>query len=196
MQDFLRCFVPLFIAVDAIGVLPIFLNLTEEMGRPQVKSVTLQSVGTAAAVALLFLALGRILLNYLGVSVADFLVAGGTLLFVLSLSDLLTAEKERRKVAIEAVGAVPLGVPLIAGPAVLTTGLLLLDTYGPVPTVAATVLNIGIAGVVFWYSRLINSVLGKTGSRILSKLASLLLAAIAVKMVRQGVVDILAGVAS
>ena len=192
VEEFLFCFVPLFVAVDAVGILPIFMRLTEGMPRGQVKSVVLQSLWTATAVALAFLALGRLVLEWLGISVADFLIAGGILLFVLSLTDLLLAEKKRRVVEPGEVGAVPLGVPLITGPAVLTTGLVLMGTYGPVPTMLATVLNILIAGVVFWFSPVLNRILGRAGSRIISKLASLLLAAIAVKMIRQGITLVLA----
>ncbi|MEF8788295.1 MAG: MarC family protein, partial [Planctomycetota bacterium] len=81
---------------------------------------------------------------------------------------------------------------LITGPAVLTTGLALMGTYGPVPTMLATVLNILIAAAVFWFSPVLNRILGRAGARIISKLASLLLAAIAVKMIRQGITLVLA----
>jgi len=195
MSEFFLCFVPLFVAVDAVGVLPIFMRLTEGMPRGQVKSVVLQSLWTAIVVALVFLAVGRVVLEWLGITVADFLIAGGTLLLVLSLSDLLLAEKKRRVVEPEGVGAVPLGVPLITGPAVLTTGLALMGNYGAVPTMTATVLNILIAGGVFWFSPTINRLVGRAGSRIISKLASLLLAAIAVKMIRRGVTLVLSEVA-
>ena len=191
MSDFWHCFVPLFVAVDPIGVLPVFMSLTEGIQRPRVRRIILQSVFSAAAVALLFLALGKGLLRYLGVTVADFMVAGGALLFGLSVSELLTTTKQQSGVDPESLGAVPLGVPLLAGPAVLTTAILLIDQYGPVPTGLAIVLNLLFAGLVFWASGAIYRVLGKTGAKIISKLASLLLAAIAVMMVRKGVLAFL-----
>ena len=192
MKDFWLCFVPLFVAVDAVGVLPIFMSLTEGFENARVRRIILQSVVTAAAVAILFLAIGRIVLSFLGVTVADFLIAGGTLLFVISLSDLLTAEKRQRRVDPESLGAVPLGVPLIVGPAVLSTIITLVGEYGLAATVSATIVNIAIAGVAFWLSAPISHLLGKAGSRTVSKLASLLLAAIAVKMVRKGLMMLLA----
>ena len=167
------------------------MSLTEGIQRPRVRRIILQSVFSAAAVALLFLALGKGLLRYLGVTVADFMVAGGALLFGLSVSELLTTTKQQSGVDPESLGAVPLGVPLLAGPAVLTTAILLIDQYGPVPTGLAIVLNLLFAGLVFWASGAIYRVLGKTGAKIISKLASLLLAAIAVMMVRKGVLAFL-----
>lgn len=187
MTSFWLCFVPLFIAVDAIGVLPMFMNLTEGIDEKSVRKMVVQSIITALIVALAFLAIGELLLRLLGISVGDFMIAGGVLLFAISLSDLLTLEKTHRHVDPEAIGAVPIGVPLIVGPAVLTTTLLLLREYGYKPTVFGLVLNICIAGVVLWFSREINNVLGKTGAKTVSKLAGLLLAAIGVMMVRKGI---------
>ncbi len=186
MVKFWLCFLPLFVAVDAIGTLPLFMHLTHGLDGRDRRRVVVQSVLTAAAVAVLFLLVGKLVLSFLGVSVPDFLIAGGILLFAISLSDMLAAEKRRRKVSLETIGAVPLGVPLIAGPAVLTTQLVLLDQHGPLPTVLATVINIALAGMVFALAGPINRVLGRAGSKTLSKLASLLLAAIAVNMIRRG----------
>jgi len=180
------------VAVDAVGVLPIFVGLTEGLDRDRAHRIVVQSVITAAAVALLFLAAGKLVLNFLAVTVADFLVAGGTLLFAISLSDLLAIEKRQRRVDPEELGAVPLGVPLIVGPAVLSTIIILVGEYGLAATVSATIVNIAIAGALFWLSAPISCLLGKAGSRTVSKLASLLLAAIAVKMVRKGILMVLA----
>ncbi len=191
MKDFWLCFVPLFVAVDAMGVLPMYVGLTEGLDPSRVKRVLFQSIATAAAVALVFLVVGKGLLTLLGITVADFMIAGGTLLFVLSISDLLTAEKTQRRVDLDSLGAVPLGVPLIAGPAVLTTSILLQDQYGPVPTAAAIILNISIAGVLFHFSTWINLTLGRAGKKIISKIASLLLASIAVMIIRKGILGVL-----
>jgi len=193
MKGFWLCFVPLFVAVDAIGVLPLFLNLTQGMERIRRRRIVFQSVLTAGAVALVFMAMGKAILGYLGITIADFMVAGGGLLFVISLSDLLGGEKRQRRVDPESLGAVPIGVPLIVGPAVLTTVLLLVDEYGLANTIGAALANILIAGLVFGSADVFLRVLGDSGARIVSKIASLLMAAIAVMMVRKGVVLLLAG---
>jgi multiple antibiotic resistance protein len=186
MIDFWLCFVPLFVAVDAIGALPMFMALTEGLERSKVQHIILQSIVTGIAVALIFVFFGPAGLRLIGITVGDFMVAGGILLLVISISDLLSVEKKQRHVDPESMGAVPIGVPLIVGPAVLTTLVLLVDAHGKLPTVAAVVLNIGIAGVLFWRSQSINRFLGASGAKTLSKLASLLLAAIAVMIIRKG----------
>jgi multiple antibiotic resistance protein len=84
------------------------------------------------------------------------------------------------------------GVPLIVGPGVLATILILLHENGFPATVSATLINILLAGFIFWMSRSIGRVLGKAGSKTASKLAGLLLASIGVMMVRRGVVMIVA----
>lgn len=187
MRQFWLCFIPLFVAVDAIGVLPIFLGLTQDMDRRTIHHIIVQSVITASAVALSFLAVGVAVLAILGITVADFMVAGGILLFVISISDLLTTEKVQRRFDPESLGAVPLGVPLITGPAVLTTSILLMNEYGFFLTSASIVLNILIAGIAFLFAQRINRFLGKAGAKALSKVAGLLLAAIGVMMVRRGI---------
>jgi multiple antibiotic resistance protein len=196
MKTFWICFVPLFVAVDAVGVLPIFMSLCEGIPSARRHVVIVQSIVTATLVAVAFLLVGSTVLELLGITVADFMVAGGLLLFVLSLSDLLRAEKGKKKVDVETVGAVPIGVPLITGPAVLTTCILLMNQHGAPISIAAVVVNILIAGLIFWFAEPISRFLGQAGTRTLSKIASLLLASIAVMMIRKGIVSIFLSVGS
>lgn len=192
MIEFWLCFVTLFVAVDAVGVMPIFLSLTQGMERNSVRQAIYRSVAIATVVALAFLALGTAILHLLGITVADFMVAGGILLFVLAIGDLLSNEKLQRQVDVNSLGAVPLGVPLITGPAVLTTSMLLHNQYNAGWTAAAIVANILIAGAVFFYSGSISRMLGQVGEKIISKIAMLLLAAIGVMMVRKGIESFIA----
>jgi len=191
MKIFLLCFLPLFVAVDALGVLPIFISLTDGLLPLQKRRVLIQSLITASAVALVFLAVGPTILTALNITVSDFMVAGGILLLVISLSDLLTGEKRQRLVDPETLGAVPLGVPIITGPAVLTTSVLLANVYGISLTALALLINLGIAGAIFWFAQPITRFLGNAGTMILSKIASLFLATIAVMLIRKGIVEII-----
>jgi multiple antibiotic resistance protein len=187
MKSFWLCFVPLFVAVDAVGLLPLFISLTEGMDKRLIRKIIVQSMITALAVALIFVAVGTGIFRLLNISVADFMIAGGSLLFVLSIRDILAAEKKLLEVDLESVGAVPIGVPLITGPAVLTTSLLLINEHSAVVTSLAIAANIFIAGVMFMIAPLVNRVLGKTGSKAVSKIISLLLAAIGVMIIRKGI---------
>jgi multiple antibiotic resistance protein len=191
MNEFWLCFVPLFVAVDAIGVLPLFLSLTEGMDRPRMKTIIAQSVITASTVALIFLAFGPVLLRFLGITVPDFMIAGGILLLAISLSDLLTGEKKQRQIDPETLGAVPIGVPLITGPAVLTICILLTGLHGRLLTAAAVVTNVALAGLLFAFAHPIEQFLGRTGTKTISKVASLLLAAIAVMLIRKGIAGVM-----
>jgi multiple antibiotic resistance protein len=193
MNRFWFCFLPIFMAVNVIGVLPMFMTFTEGLDRPKINRIIVQSVVTATIVAVIFLAVGKVILDLLGITVSDFMIAGGTLLFIISLDDLMSMERRWSQIDPESLGAVPLGVPLIVGPAVLTTILILVQEYGPLATVAALIVNILIAGFTFWLYAPIIRLLGKSGARTVSKLAALLLAAIAVMMVRKGVMLLLAG---
>ncbi len=187
MSSFWLCFVPLFVAVDAIGLLPLFLSLTEGMEKKRIRKIILQSMITALAVALIFIAVGTGIFRLLNISVADFMIAGGTLLFVISVRDILFADKKLPDVDLDSVGAVPIGVPLITGPAVLTTSLLLINQHSVVVTSLAIAANILIVGGMFLLAPLIHRLLGKTGAKALSKIISLLLAAIGVMIVRKGI---------
>ena len=187
MKSFWLCFVPLFVAVNAFGVLPLFINLTEGVESQKIRRVVFQSMITALIVALAFIALGTIILNLLGITDADFMIAGGTLLLIISIREIISTDKSPYPVDLDSMGAVPIGVPLITGPAVLTTSMLLINEHTLVITSLAIIINILIAGGIFLSAPLINRVLGKTGSKTISKITSLLLAAIAVMIIRRGI---------
>ncbi len=189
MELFWLCFVPLFVAVDPVGLLPIFISLVEGVESKKVNRIITMSIVTAMVVSIPFLFLGEALLRLLGVTVSDFLIAGGIILFLIAVNDLLGGEKSMRRIEPESLGPVPIGVPLIVGPAVLTTSMLLTREYGLTPTLAAMVSIIIITGLALYFSRYIVRFLGESGVKIVSKIASLFLAAIAVMMVRRGVMQ-------
>lgn len=142
-----------------------FVTLTEGVDAIRRRGIILQSVTTASVVAVAFLWLGPVLLRFLGISVPDFMIAGGILLLAIALSDLLTGVKRQREPDPDSPGAVPIGVPLITGPAVLTTCILLRDMHGRWATTAAVVVNIALAGAVFLRCRAHHPHLGQDGHK-------------------------------
>lgn len=188
MKEFLLTFIPIFVAMDALGILPFFMSFTEHLKVREKRRIIAQSIITALVIGVIFLFLGRWIFKILGVMVADFKIAGGVVLLAISLRDLLQHEKGH-KLSPETMGAVPIGTPLVTGPAVLTTIIILLDSYGVFMTVSSFVVNLIIVWIVFSYADSISRFLGKAGSKAFSKIASLLLAAIAIMMVRKGIVD-------
>jgi multiple antibiotic resistance protein len=182
----------LFVAVDAIGNLPLYISMTEDVAAERRRIIIVESVITASIVAVAFVWFGPVLLRFLGISVPDFMIAGGLLLLAIALAELLTGEKRQRQADPGSLGAVPIGIPLITGPAVLTTCILLRDIHGRGITTLAVVINIILAGLTFLSAEPITRAIGRTGTKTVSKLASLLLAAIAVMLIRRGVFGIMA----
>jgi len=188
IKNILLAFIPIFVAVDAVGVLPIFVSLTEGMEEKKKAKIIVQSVVTALCLAVCFIFLGKAVFKVLGITIGDFMVAGGAILFCLAITDIINPVKERRIPGTE-LGAVPLGTPLIVGPAVLTTSITIVSQYGLPATLISVTVNIVLAGVIFGLSSLMIKVLGEAGSKALSKVASLLLAAIAVMLTRKGLME-------
>jgi multiple antibiotic resistance protein len=189
LKNILLSFIPLFVAVDAVGVLPIFVSLTEGIQQKEKTKIIVQSVLTALCLAVGFIFLGKGVFKVLGITIGDFMIAGGAILFCLAITDIINPVKERRIPARE-LGAVPLGTPLIVGPAVLTTSMVIISQYGMFATLISVLINILLSGIIFWLSSVLIKVLGEAGSKALSKITSLLLAAIAVMLMRKGLAEL------
>ncbi len=185
IKNILLSFIPIFVAVDAIGVLPIFVSLTEGIELKAKSKIIAQSMLTASGLAIGFILLGKEVFRLLGITIEDFMIAGGAILFCLAITDILNPVKKRRMPSAD-LGAVPLGTPLIVGPAVLTTSLVIISHYGFWPTVISVLLNILLAGLIFRASSTLMRFVGEAGTKALSKIMSLLLAAIAVMLIKKG----------
>ncbi len=186
-------FVPLLVAMDAVGNLPIFLALTQETKAAHRRRAVHLSTLTALGVGLGFVAIGKAIFLLLGIEVADFLMAGGIILLILAIRYLITGKAvEAEDVsASEMIGVVPLGTPLVVGPAVLASLLLLIGQYRIPIVILSFILNLVIQWVLFRQADRIVNFLGRTGVNAISKIVMLLLAAIAVKMIREGFMTIL-----
>ena len=186
MPAFWKSLLALFVAIDFFGIFPIFLAFTYDLEPGSRRRVARQSILTATGVGLVFLLTGRLVLDFLGVTVPDFQVAGGILLVVLSISDLLQSEKSRRRPS-GPLGVVPLGIPLIAGPAVITTLIVLRDLYGVVPVLGAFLINLVLLYLLLAISDKLYRWIGTGGSLALSKIMILLLSAFGVMFIREGI---------
>lgn len=191
-EPFLLTFIPIFVAVDAIGNIPLFISLVEGTSKKQRNKIVLDSVTTATVVAILFMFIGKWVLRAIGISIPDFQIAGGILLFVISVRLLLPGMT--KSVLMDShdkdVGVFPLGTPLITGPAVLTTTLIMLDSFGLAPTFVSLVLNMVIVWITLNKADSIMRIMGASGTRAFSKIMYILLAAIGVMMVRRGIMGI------
>ena len=183
-------FLPLCVAVDALGVVPLYWALVQEQPVSQRRQTVHQAVIVAFVVALVFLWISEAVFHLMGIQMADVIIAGGLILFALALNDLLHPEKVSYGSGGE-VGAVPLGVPIIVGPAVLTTALLVRQRYGLWPTISALSLNILLVWVILQVADGLLQRIGSAGARVVSKVMNLVLAAFAVMLVRQGLTMVL-----
>lgn len=191
-DQMLLAFIPMFFAMDPLGILAIFAGLTQEFSSQEKKTIIVQSLLTATLVAVSFIFLGKAIFNFLGISMGDFMIAGGVILFCLSMVDMLSQDSSStRKLKNIEIGAVPIGTPLIVGPAVLTMALMLMNQYGAPMALFAVLSNIAIVAVVFFFSDILIRLLGTSGSKALSKVMALLLAAIGVMMIRKGIIEII-----
>jgi multiple antibiotic resistance protein len=187
VSRFLQAFIPLFVAIDPIGLAAIFLGLGQNVDRAQRQKIADQATWTGGLVALGFLFLGQSVFKAVGISVSDFQIAGGLVLFILAARDLVQSAAEPEKLPPD-FGVVPLGMPLIAGPASITTLLVLAQNtaVGLWMTLLALAVNLALVVFALHYSEWLGRKIGATGLRAISKIIAMLLAAIAVGMIRQG----------
>jgi multiple antibiotic resistance protein len=185
LQDFTLTFVPLFIVIDPLGNLPFIISFSEGRPRHERNKMIHIAILTATIVGLVFLFLGRFILNVMGISVGAFAIAGGIILLVLSIK-YMTTGKFMDIIKEDASAVVPIGTPLIVGPATITTLLLLVARFPLYMVLISFMVNLFISWVIFLLNNPIIRITGKGGLKALSRVFSLLLAAIAVSMIMNG----------
>jgi len=187
VNPYVKSFIALFVVMDAIGNAPIFMSLTQNWERRTSLRRLNVAILVAASVIGLFIVIGKGILQYFGISVGDFQIAGGIIFFLLGLEmvfalDFLSSRVQRYDIAI-----VPLATPLIAGPGVLTTIVILTNTYGMIPTLVSAVTNLFLTRLILGNSLYINKIIGKQGTEVLARIMGLLLTALAVSFIRSGI---------
>jgi multiple antibiotic resistance protein len=186
-ESFLLTFLPLFIVIDTIGNLPIVMSLSEGMSRKERNRMIHVAMITATIVGLIFLFFGQFILKVMNISVGALAISGGLILLILSIRYLISG-RVVEAVREEMVAVVPIGTPLVVGPATITTLLLLAsDPAFPLYVVLISLaVNLFISWAVFLVGNRIVGFLGKGGLKAVSQVFNLLLAAIAVSMILHG----------
>lgn len=190
LNDLIMAFIPLFVAIDVPGLVPLFLSLTEGMTLKAKRQLIIEATMTAGAVALVFLVLGKVIFKFLGITENDFRIGGGIVLIVLAVTDLLFSSDERKNTN-TSVGVVPIGIPLVMGPGALTAIIIIVDAYGYWISMVSLLLNLIIVWLIFRHSDLVIRVMGEGGTKAFAKVAALFMVAIAVMMIRVGIQNIL-----
>ncbi|OGN98284.1 MAG: MarC family transcriptional regulator [Chloroflexi bacterium RBG_13_51_18] len=184
-HDFIMTFLPLFIVIDAFGNLPFLIMAGQDMDRRQKGRMVNYAILTATLVGLVFLFLGQFILNVMGIEVQEFAVAGGIVLLILSIRYMITGHMVT-VVKEEMVAVVPIGTPLTVGPATIATLLLLAGRFPLYMVLISFALNMAITWIIFFLSQKIARFMGQGGLTAISRVFSLLLAAIAVSMIIDG----------
>jgi len=185
LQSFILTFVPLFIVIDALGNLPFVISLSEGMSREERRKMIHTATITATIVGLVFLFLGQLILYALDISVGSFAIAGGLILLILSIK-YMTTGRMVEAIKEEMVAVVPIGTPLTVGPATITTLLLLVTQFPLYMVLISFILNMLITWAILLSGNQIVGFMGKGGLKAVSRVFSLLLAAIAVNMIIHG----------
>jgi multiple antibiotic resistance protein len=190
MDLFWFAFIPLFVAFDGVGLVPLYWALSHRLTPAGRRQAVTEAVITAAIVAVVFLMVSRFVFNLMGLTVSDVMIAGGVILIVLCLRELLLPEKPPKGDS-QSPGVVPLGVPLLSGPAVMTTVLLVRDHYGWQVTLAALAANMAVIWVILSGAERLMQWVGREGSQVISKVSSLVLTAFGVMLIRHGLIMVL-----
>jgi multiple antibiotic resistance protein len=186
--DLLRSTVALFVIMDPIGIVPVFMALTQKMERPERASVTKTAIATAAGLLFVFAVAGTQLMTIFGITLASFMVAGGVLLFIVAIELLTHGEWRFGGAGIQGeTGVVPIAFPLLAGPGAITAVIISFQSSGLAVTALSIGIAVGITYVVLRYVDRIYKVLGRRGSIIVTRVFAVLIAAIAVQFVVDGV---------
>lgn len=178
--------ISLFIIVDPLGNIPIFIGLTGEMKRKEKRKVFNTATITGFILLLSFAVAGNQILYIFGITLQSFMVAGGILLLIIAIRILIVGEWEELRKTPESIGAVPIAVPLLVGPGAITTTILSLQEFGILVTVISVVIVFAAAWLILRYIEPIYSVLGRNGSVVISKVMALLIAAIAIQYIMNG----------
>lgn len=186
---FFKSFISLFVAIDALGALPFLVGLTKNLSEKERKNLIYRATGSALLIGLIFIFGGRAIFQFLGITESDFRVAGGLLLLIFAIRDLLDASSHQGAPAPTKVGIVPIAVPLMMGPAALATLMVGTEQYGVTIVILSLVFNLAIVWVLFSQSGKILKKIGEDVSDAATKIFSLLIAAIGVMLIRSGLVE-------
>ena len=187
LADIVRSTIALFVVIDPIGSVPVFVALTQKMESGERASVTKTAIITAAGLLFVFAVAGTQILSIFSITISSFMVAGGVLLFIVAIELLTHGEWRFAGAGAQGEsGVVPLAFPLLAGPGAITAVMISFQTAGLMVTALSIVIVIGITYVVLVYVEKIYRVLGRRGSIIVTRVFAVLIAAIAVQFIVDG----------
>ena len=186
-SELVKMVIALFIVVDPLGNVPIFMSLTENMDTSQRRRTFRLAIITGLVLLTFFSIVGQNILFLFGISLDSFMIAGGILLLIVAIRLLIIGGWGEKIDITESVGAVPIGCPLLVGPGAITTSILYLQTSDILITLVSVLITFIIVWLILRYIEPIYRILGKNGSLVITRVMALLIASIAVQYIIQGV---------
>jgi multiple antibiotic resistance protein len=189
-ENLIKSTIALFVVIDPVGNVPLFIALTDKMEKDERKALSKIAIITAAALLTVFAIAGSEILTIFGITIYSFMVAGGVLLFIVSI-EVLThgvwrfGVVTRREVGES--GVVPLAFPLLAGPGAITSVMISFQSAGLIVTMLSISIVIVTIYIVLLLVDPIYKLLGRRGSMIFTRIFSVLVAAIAVQYIVEGI---------
>jgi multiple antibiotic resistance protein len=214
VNDLITSTIALFVIIDPIGIIPLFISLTRNKSKKERKTVTSNAIITTGILLLVFAIAGTQILTIFGITISSFMIAGGILLFIVAIelmtrgewtysiprsirmnknestniSDMSDSTSQDTKSNYQGEsGVVPLAFPLLAGPGAITAVIISYQANGLVTSIVSIAIVLGITYVIFNIADLINKVLGQRGSMIVTRVFAVIVAAIAIQYIIQGV---------
>ena len=200
MRELVSAFVTLFVTIDPPGLAPLFLGVTAGMSRAERGQIALRATLIAFGVLTLFAVAGTAILSVFGITIHAFRIAGGLLLFFIAFEMIFEKRQERHERSagravtadrVRDIAVFPLAIPLIAGPGAISATILLSGTYSEPLERAVLILilavNLAAAWLVFLAAERLDRFLGATGRTVLTRLLGMILAALAVQFVLDGI---------
>jgi len=190
VSSFGASFALLFSVYDVIGTVPVFLALTEDY-KQQRTTIVRDSVIISTLILLVFASAGPLIFQLLGITISDFKIAGGIILVIIAVDMLRGRISQTRTIAASEIAAFPLATPLLAGPGAIST--VMIDAnppYGLLEIYLVILLNSLLAFVILERASWVQKALGNNGTQVFTRVVGLLIAAIGVAFIREGVVAI------
>jgi multiple antibiotic resistance protein len=196
--EYLKFLAALISIVNPIGAIPVFIKLTDSQNQAERHRTCLRSALTTALVLLVSLALGEVILAFFGITIASFRVGGGILIMMIAISMLHgktsqtmhTDEEAQDSMERDTVAVIPLGIPLLAGPGAISTIILNAQRYSSVSHYLILVAEIMAVALAVWLSLrsapLIATILGRTGINIVTRIMGLIMTAVGVEFIANG----------
>jgi multiple antibiotic resistance protein len=190
-STFVASFILLFSVFDVIGTVPVFLALTQDY-RDQRKKIVRDSVVIATVILLVFATVGQLIFQVLGITIDDFKIAGGIILFIIALDNLRGKISQTRTIAATEIAAFPLATPLLAGPGAISTVMIYANPpYGLLEDFLVILLNSLLAFIILERASWVQRALGTNGTQVFTRIVGLLIAAIGIAFIREGILGII-----